>query len=157
MSASRTMRVALFLGIATTAPAVAWLLPQITHGDTHAAGLVSTALYATWIADAMAMALLGASAAPTSTAAAVSALLMLGAVPLPLAALGWLTETLSAREFLVAHATLAGWGLAVVAAATLVGRVMRGDLRRTALVALQAVLVAVVWTCRPVWTAWIAP
>ena len=155
LAASRSGALA---GAACALALASWLGPELLDGQpgVDPVGATRTGIAGLWVAQALALAVLGPRCLGSSAGERLAGLWMLVAVPLPLLCFAWLAAALPAAALargLLALALLAG---AVAGLATLVERVPWSEQGRRIAAAVQEIgLAALVWADRDRWMSWI--
>ena len=158
MSRLAASRSGTFAGAACSLAVAIWLGPELLDGGPgpDPIGVTRTGIAGLWVAQALALAVLGPRCVGSSLRDRLAGLWMLLAVPMPLLCVAWLATALPTTALargLLAMALLAG---AVAGLATLLERVLWSVQSRRIIAAAQEIgLAALVWASRDRWMSWI--
>jgi len=149
-----TIRSGVIAGLAYSLPVMIWLLTSLAWHSDRVVPLVTQALTALFLVQALALVVFVPWFAERSGwRMALPALWLLLSFPLPLLAMAWATGTMDAAHLSLMESALMGFAVLLLGAAKGLVRLTSGQIRRFVLVGLQLGVATLLWRFRETWLA----
>ena len=147
-----TLKIGVIAGLAYSLPVMIWLLTSLAWHADRVVPLVTQALTALFLVQALALvAWVPWFAEQSGWRMALPAFWLLLSFPLPLLAMAWATGAVDAARLSLAQGALLGFAVLLLGAARGLLRLTNGQIRRFVLVGLQLSAAALLWRFRDDW------
>ena len=147
-----TLRSGVIAGLAYSLPVTIWLLTSLVWHADRVVPLVTQALTALFLAQALALVVFVPWFAERSGwRLALAALWLLLSFPLPLLAMAWATGAMDAAHLSLMESALVGFAVLLLGTAKGLVRLTSGQIRRFTITGLQLGTAALLWRFREIW------